>query len=81
MRDLELALSNFPTVNFWYIVYPEEPLSDDWVPISFKNTANFIDKGIKDGYKAVEAYWNSKDSFKMFAQKQKNMERIVFYSS
>ena len=27
MRDLEFAVSNFPDVNFRYVVYPDEPLT------------------------------------------------------
>lgn len=43
MRDLELALSNYPSVNFRYIVQPSKSLTDQWVPISFKETQKYID--------------------------------------
>ena len=71
MNWITQALANYPKVNFRYLVFPQESISDSWMPIDFskKHIARLIDIGIKEAkdvvnqgegamFEHMKNYWN-----------------------
>ncbi|CAI2372707.1 unnamed protein product [Moneuplotes crassus] len=55
MRWIADALTNFPRVNFRYLVVPNKPLDNEWVPINFSEEHNerLMQRGIEDAKEVI----------------------------